>query len=69
MSNPEPDKTPACDCHRCVSERPANGLRGIMYCRMITCPDCGNKRCPKASDHRLHCTNSNEPGQKGSVYA
>lgn len=32
------------------------------------CPQCGNKRCPKATDHRNTCTNSNEPGQKGSVY-
>lgn len=36
--------------------------------RMILCPDCGNKRCPKATDHRNDCTNSNEPGQKGSRY-
>jgi hypothetical protein len=32
------------------------------------CPVCGNKRCPKASDERLACTNSNEPGQAGSVF-
>lgn len=36
--------------------------------RMILCSDCGNKRCPKASDHRLGCTSSNEPDQPGSVY-
>ena len=36
--------------------------------RMLVCPECGNKRCPKASDHRLACTNSNEPNQLGSVY-
>ena len=35
---------------------------------MITCRTCGNKRCPKASDCSLECTNSNEPGQEGSVY-
>lgn len=35
---------------------------------MRLCPECGNKRCPKASDHELACTNSNEPGQPGSVY-
>jgi hypothetical protein len=35
---------------------------------MITCPLCGNKRCPRASDHLLTCTGSNEPGQIGSVY-
>jgi hypothetical protein len=36
--------------------------------RMILCAQCGNKRCPHAADHRLACTNSNEPGQPGSNY-
>jgi hypothetical protein len=36
--------------------------------RMVLCPDCGNKRCPKATDHRNACTGSNEPGQPGSSY-
>ena len=36
--------------------------------RMILCPECGNKRCPKATYHELPCTNSNEPGQPGSIY-
>jgi hypothetical protein len=35
---------------------------------MICCSVCGNKRCPKATDHTLACTGSNEPGQEGSVY-
>lgn len=30
--------------------------------------ECGNKRCPKATDHTLGCTRSNEPGQEGSIY-
>ena len=34
----------------------------------IVCPLCGNKRCPKATDHDLECTQSNEPGQPGSEY-
>jgi hypothetical protein len=36
---------------------------------MIICPECGCKRCPKASHHDNACTGSNEPGQEGSVYA
>lgn len=36
--------------------------------RFVVCPDCGNKRCPKANDHRNECTGSNEPGQQGSAY-
>jgi hypothetical protein len=43
-------------------------MEGKNVSRYILCPDCGNKRCPKASDHDLQCTQSNEPGQKGSVY-
>lgn len=57
-------------CHRC--ERPRierEILAGIIPWRqMIVCPNCGNKRCPKASDHDLPCSGSNEPGQPGSVY-
>lgn len=51
------------DCIRCWRES-----GGIMRSYMITCPTCHNKRCPKASDHRLACTHSNEPGQPGSEY-
>ena len=36
--------------------------------RFVVCPDCGNKRCPRANDHRNACTGSNEPGQGGSAY-
>lgn len=32
------------------------------------CRECGNKRCPKGTDHTLTCTDSNEPGQPGSRY-
>ena len=35
---------------------------------MILCVDCGNKRCPKANDHRNECTGSNDLGQPGSAY-
>lgn len=52
------------DCIRCWRES-----HRLMRPRMFLCPVCGNKRCPKASDHRLECTGSNEPGQGGSVYA
>lgn len=43
--------------------------RGLLVSHMILCPTCRNKRCPKASDHSLACTGSNEPGQPGSIYA
>ena len=59
-----------CICHRCIEENDLReGAFPLSSTRMILCPECGNKRCPKASDHRLNCTGSNESGQGGSVYA
>ena len=52
---------PTCWCHTC---RPVT----VTDMRFIVCPDCGNKRCPHANDHRNACTGSNEPGQEGSAY-
>ena len=40
-----------------------------LFQPMIVCLCCGNKRCPKATDHRLACTQSNDPGQPGSIFA
>jgi hypothetical protein len=59
-----------CTCHRCIKEFDLKDASGFpLSCvRMIVCTECGNKRCPKASDHRLACTGSNESGQPGSVY-
>lgn len=50
-----------CWCHTC---RPVT----ITDMRFVVCPDCGNKRCPKANDHSNACSGSNEPGQVGSAY-
>lgn len=57
-SSPE---NPGCWCRTC---RPVD----INDMRFVVCPDCGNKRCPRANDHRNACTDSNEPGQEGSAY-
>lgn len=54
-------------CHECLKDGTSNGIP-IAMTRMILCPKCGNKRCPKAADHRNACTGSNEPGQPGSAY-
>jgi hypothetical protein len=53
-----------CWCHACrpVAMWPPDDNR------MILCPDCGNKRCPKASHHERACTGSNDSGQLGSEY-
>lgn len=52
---------PAKCCYNCAT--PAQRMS-----QMIVCPNCGNKRCPKATDHNHRCTGSNEPGQAGSRY-
>ncbi len=52
---------PDCWCRTC---RPIN----LTDMRFVVCPECGNKRCPHANDHRNACTGSNEPGQEGSAY-
>lgn len=59
-----------CVCHACIKQFDLKSESGISLAasQMILCPTCGNKRCPHASDHRLACTGSNEPGQAGSVY-
>ena len=49
-------------CHSCWQ------CLGSSYPRMVLCATCGNKRCPKANDHKNECSGSNEPGQKGSAY-
>lgn len=58
------------DCRRCEDEIKAKMADAVtsMMRSFIVCPECGNKRCPKATDHRLTCTNSNEPNQPGSDY-
>lgn len=61
------------DCYRCAYEQAAQtedaiGRALLLGGRMFLCPTCGNKRCPKATDHRHDCTDSNEPGQVGSNY-
>lgn len=50
-----------CWCHTC---RPLT----MSDIRFVVCPECGNKRCPHANDHRNACTGSNAPGQQGSEY-
>lgn len=60
-----------CGCWTCVGnvikQQPLPSQRLPMP--FIVCDLCGNKRCPKATDHGNACTNSNELGQAGSRYA
>lgn len=58
---PVSEQKPDCWCLTC---RPVT----LNDMRFVVCPDCGNKRCPRANDHRNACARSNEPGQEGSAY-
>ncbi|MCT8903981.1 hypothetical protein U4Q01_06480 [Klebsiella pneumoniae] len=58
---PVSEQNPDCWCLTC---RPVV----LNDMRFVVCPDCGNKRCPRANDHRNACTGSNEPGQEGGAY-
>lgn len=55
------------NCLKCLND-PRLGLENPVLMMMVVCLDCGNKRCPKASDHELACSGSNERGQRGSAY-
>jgi hypothetical protein len=56
-----PQEPTKCWCHTC---RPVT----MTDMRFVVCPECGNKRCPHANDHRHACSGSNKPGQEGSAY-
>lgn len=64
-----PDATadPECSCAACDPGLQLGGDNPIWFAsRMNVCPDCGNKRCPKAADHaKWQCTGSNAVGQLG----
>lgn len=37
---------------------------GLPQNKMVLCPECGNKRCAKAQNHRYQCTKSNDAFQQ-----
>jgi hypothetical protein len=53
----------------CVRDWERETPEALRFQPFIVCLCCGNKRCPKATDHRLACTQSNEVGQPGSSWA
>lgn len=59
-----------CWCRHCETERlkPLPMMDRIFERSFIVCPDCGNKRCPKATCHGHECGGSNDSGQTGSEY-
>jgi len=66
------NEVPELCCHECAKayhvKLADDFYLPISSMVMILCKECGNKRCPKATNHTNDCTGSNEPGQLGSVY-
>jgi hypothetical protein len=62
-AQPEQEPVAKYCCRLCF-----NKSGSLLLDRMILCSECGNKRCPKATNHELQCTNSNAPNQAGSIY-
>lgn len=67
MSTEQSATTKCGRCYTCL-DQPELGMLNPAHMRMILCPICGNKRCSHATDHKLPCLHSNEPGQPGSRY-
>jgi len=66
---PDASDCQVCDIARLKARAEASGdWWDAITGGMITCPTCGNKRCPKATFHGNECTGSNEPNQPGSSY-
>ena len=60
---------PQCgNCRECLMDAWDGQGFSPLATRMVLCADCGNKRCPKATDCTNPCSGSNEVGQKGSAY-
>lgn len=67
------DGSSNCSCHHCIERKGKMAFTGAInvplnFMKMVLCDKCGNKRCPRASHHNNACTNSNEPGQPGSIF-
>lgn len=59
-----PAELPRICCRACEPEQlKAAGLHPLLNRTFVVCPQCHNKRCPKAENHRNRCTGSNESGQ------
>lgn len=71
---PDKEEEQVC-CRKCWEESHGEKAIGVgdalinpIGMPMIGCKVCGNKRCPKATDHNNECSGSNSQGQVGSVY-
>ena len=58
-----------CPCRACQDDQISKQtvFAGLTFpysmTHMVVCPQCGNKRCLHAHNHRYVCSKSNEPNQ------
>jgi hypothetical protein len=55
-------------CETCWEKEHKPDTREYLCRPMFLCPTCGNKRCPKSTNHDLDCSGSNDVGQAGSSW-
>lgn len=48
------------NCRKCLEGKTTEDGWPVLMSRMVLCPNCGDKRCPKADDHQAVCTGSAE---------
>lgn len=55
-------------CAKCFAQSAqAQGRPWLSMSVMVVCTICGNKRCPKASNHANQCSGSNSPNQEAAA--
>lgn len=64
-----PDGSTTC-CRVCEDAALSHmgAVEAMLARSFIVCGTCGNKRCPRATNHELACTDGNASGQPGSWY-
>ncbi len=61
----------ACWCRTCldgIEPAPGQSHFPTRWTQMVVCALCGNKRCPKAENHRYLCTGSNDLDQEEAFF-
>lgn len=52
---PLPAADPDCWCVECKASLRARWIERMPFVGMALCPDCGDKRCPRAGSHEAPC--------------
>jgi hypothetical protein len=61
------DRMKPCGCRACLKNKRDEDGFPVLLTTFVVCPQCQNKRCPKADDHKFKCSGSNEVNQVGEL--